>query len=204
VADATKANATGHDANNSPATPEVSPSELTAAEQNAQADTANLKARRVGEIAQLVVLGLGPLAFSCFYFWQVISLPTLNRPLPVSPRAWPLITAIAMIIVSAVISMTIATGRLRARADEESESLAIRDVLSTVAALAIVIVAFERVGFLLTSTLLVAGLSTLISPSRWKRNIVVAVSFAVVAELLFESVFGVHLPAGILTLPTLR
>ena len=156
---------------------------------------------RAEETAKLVFLAVFPLAFSLFYLWQVLALPSPGRPLVVAPRAWPLIIAIAMLVVSAGMTVAIATRRWRPVDDGDDEELAPGDVLATIVAFVVFMFVFERLGFLISTSLLVFSLTMLTTPTRWKRNALVAILFAVVAEALFDGVLGVDLPAGLLTLP---
>ena len=153
------------------------------------------------ERARLIFLAVFPLAFGLFYLWQVLSLPAPGRPLVMPPRAWPLIAAVAMVLVAAGMTTAIATRRWRPVEDGDSEELSARDVAATFVGLALFIVVFERLGFLISTSLLVFALATLTSPTKWKRNLVVAIAIAVVSAALFDGVLGVDLPAGILTLP---
>lgn len=55
---------------------------------------------------------------------------------------------------------------------------------------------FETVGVVFAVFILLAGVSTLAAPSRWKRNLVVAAAFAVACDWVFRVALNVNLPTG--------
>lgn len=152
--------------------------------------------------ARIVVLSLGPLLLSVAYLAAVLGLAELGRPLVVSPRAWPLAVAVGMLVLSVAITVTTLVRGRHMVEDGENDLLNWTDALVAVAGLLIVALAFERVGYVITSFVLVAGLSTWTSPTRWRRNLVAALAFVLIAFLLFDRALGVRLPPGILPMPT--
>jgi putative tricarboxylic transport membrane protein len=58
------------------------------------------------------------------------------------------------------------------------------------------IAAFEPLGFVIAIALFLFGLSTFFSPRQWLSNLIVAVSFAVGAYVLFTQALGIQLPNG--------
>jgi len=157
---------------------------------------------RGAQLTRAVFLAVVPLLIGGLYLWQVLKLPELGRQVVVSPRAWPLLIAGAMVLFATLITVGIVLRRWGLADDGEDEHLQRNDVLGVLLALLVLAVTFEWLGFLLSSFLLVGTLSTMTSPDRWRRNVLTAAGFAVVSQVLFDQLLGVHLPQGLLWIPT--
>ncbi|MFV2023460.1 tripartite tricarboxylate transporter TctB family protein [Micromonospora sp. LOL_028] len=169
----------------------------------------------LGPVAAIIrracLIGVLP-AFSVIYLWQAMTITLPARTLIVSPRGFPTLLGVLMVIVTVAIAGTellkIHRDR-RARAagtevaddvdDETDRITSWRDAWATVAALVAYIMLFSTLGFLVSTALFLAGLSTYLTPKKWPRNVIVAVFFAGAVHLIFTELLGVQLPAGILT-----
>jgi putative tricarboxylic transport membrane protein len=137
-----------------------------------------------------------------FNIWQVAALPAMANERIISPRAWP--TGVAVIVALAAVAVSL--GALLQRwdmvpKDAGSDIGSWRDVLVTLAAILAFVLIVEPLGYLLSSFLLVSGLSLLVSPTKWIRNLFAAAVFAVLSSVLFAGLLGIRLPDGIIPLP---
>jgi putative tricarboxylic transport membrane protein len=73
-----------------------------------------------------------------------------------------------------------------------------RGLLVVLASLVVYALIFIPVGFLLSTTLFLGGITTYADPRRWLRNWVFAAALAISVYLLFTRVLAVVLPAGVL------
>lgn len=143
-----------------------------------------------------------PPVVAAFYAWQVAALPTLAHEPIVSPRAWPTGVAVVMGLGAVTISLGAIFKRWGVVPEHPGSELGSwRDILVTLGSIAVFALVVEPLGYLLSAFLLVTGLSLLVSPARWLRNLIAAAAFAVLSSLLFAGLLDVRLPEGLIPLP---
>lgn len=154
-----------------------------------------------GEWVFVFLLLLGEL----FFLWQAAALPAGNQP--IGPRTFPLVVAVGLIATTLYILLRLVRRRSEADEDDlvlvpaEDDETTIRDwraVGVVFAALLLLCLLYERLGFVLTFALFVAALSTYFERRLWLVNLIVAFAVSVSFFLLFTRLLEISLPRGIL------
>jgi putative tricarboxylic transport membrane protein len=153
-------------------------------------------------MAKVITLSLP--VFSLLYLWQSYLLPSGN--VLIGARTFPLLTGGLMLVVSLILVWqqfrpAAAGGEEKAVEEEldlgvDTEEQDWPGTLVVIVAILAFIAGFETLGFVIAITLFLFGLSTFFSPTNWLRNLVVAVSFAVGAYVLFTQGLSIQLPNG--------
>jgi putative tricarboxylic transport membrane protein len=154
-------------------------------------------------MAKLFVLLLP--VFSLGYLWQSYLLP--SGYVLIGARTFPLLVggimlAVSLILVWQQFRPAAASGEERVLHEEidiEPDQDAAQDwpaTLVVIISILAFIAAFEPFGFVIAITLFLFGLSTFFSPRQWLANLIVAVSFAVGAYVLFTRALSIQLPNG--------
>jgi putative tricarboxylic transport membrane protein len=147
--------------------------------------------RRGEAVAALVLLLL-----ACGVVWQAARMPpgTLGAP---GPGAFP--GALGVLLAAICIGLLVRAWRMSA-AEDESIVLGHRDIALTLAALVVLGLLFEWLGFVLSAGLFMLVLFRAFAPLRWIGAIVAAAATAAVSYIVFVRLLGVSLPAGVLPL----
>ncbi|MEV7647366.1 tripartite tricarboxylate transporter TctB family protein [Arthrobacter sp. NPDC089319] len=69
----------------------------------------------------------------------------------------------------------------------------------TIAIFGAYVLAFIPVGYLLSTIAFLMGLATYFSPTKWKSNLIFAISFPLIVFVMFEYLLRVPLPQGLLS-----
>lgn len=153
---------------------------------------------------------LGLVLFSAFFLWQVTDINEPPTNLVVGPRTFPFIVGLIMLTVSILLLWrTIRrakTGEMDAEEagtavlleDDETQISDRTGAWVVIASLIAMFVLLVPLGFVVTMTLFLFGLSTFYSPRHWLTNAIVAIVFSVFFFFLFAWVLGIPLPRGIL------
>ena len=151
----------------------------------------NVSVRR-GELAVALVL----LVLACGVVWESLKMPagTLGAP---GPGFFPGVLGTLLALTS--IGLVIRAVRLRLLPSTSHVPLGHRDIVLTTAALIVLSVAFEWLGFILATTLFMWVLLRAFSQLGWLRSLVAAAVAAIVSYVAFVQLLGVSLPAGLLT-----
>lgn len=149
-------------------------------------------------------------AFSAFYLWQALTIELPNRTLLVSPRGFPTLVGVLMVVVTvAIAAIEIHKIRRAAKARDEREEASAetdddqeritswRDAWVTFGALVAYVLLFGELGFLATTIVFLAALSTYLTPRSWLRNVIVSVVFTVAVDFVFTELLHVQLPNGV-------
>ena len=126
-----------------------------------------------------------------------IEIGAWNEP---GPGFLPFWGGVTLILMSAGLLAKSWRGQGAIRPPFFPQSTSLKRVLWTFGALIAYNLIFETLGFTLTTFLFVGFLVRFIFPQSWLRTIVLAVSSAVVARLLFVNFLQTQLPPGILGL----
>jgi putative tricarboxylic transport membrane protein len=161
-------------------------------------------------VRRIVLIGVLPL-FAAFYLEQALTIPLPNRELIVSPRGFPTFVGVLMVVVTIILSITEIRKVLKARKadratvvegtdDDDTERITSwKDAWVTLLSLCVYVAVFSFLGFFISTTVFLIGLSTYFSRDKWLRNIIVSVLFSLAVFLLFSNLLQVRLPAGLLS-----
>jgi putative tricarboxylic transport membrane protein len=113
------------------------------------------------------------------------------------PGFFPLVVSAALLLVS--LALGVRAWRLSPSPDavESSSPPRVLTLAGTVVALAVYITAFDRVGFVLSTTALLAFLFGALGRYRWPVALGIAVAVALAARLVFDTWLQVRLPADL-------
>ena len=127
-------------------------------------------------------------------YWNTLSFPKLPDGTP-GPSLFPQILSVLLVVSGLILILE----SRRSRTDEavSYQGIAILKAGGVLVGVAAYIVLVERLGFLLTSGLLLAGLMLMLNV-RVRIAIPVAVVVAVGCVILFEKILRVPLPPGLL------
>jgi putative tricarboxylic transport membrane protein len=152
------------------------------------------------------------LVFSLFFIWQATQVSEPPRNIVIGPRTFPLLVGAMMLVVSIVLVWQ----RLRVLAADasavapdsglavvplEEDETSISDwpgVWIALGSLLALFLLLERLGFVLSISLFLFGLSTFFGPRRWLLNLVTSLVFSSLFYYLFARVLGIPLPNGVL------
>jgi len=149
------------------------------------------------------ILGLSAILIAAAYGYGISLLPTLTIGDPLGPKAFPLLL-LAMLVIIAVFLLLEAV-RDRSWREQAAAFMAfvrtdLRVVGSAAVWLGLYFLAFEPLGYLISTALFLSGLTLLAHDGRRWAGLVTALSFAAVSYFLFTRVFDVSLPRGILSI----
>jgi putative tricarboxylic transport membrane protein len=161
-----------------------------------------------------VQLAIGVIVIAVVYLYMDMQLPEVRLGDPLGPKAFPALVGVGL-IASALLLLLEHRHKVRAKphsvsrpAADEPGTNAAGDaprhnplILVGVAAwTALYYTCFERVGYLVATTVFLFGLLSYFHRKRHKTNIAVALGFTLVFDLLFSLVLGVPMPAGLLSI----
>jgi len=148
------------------------------------------------------IIFVGILVLTGVYFWATSQIPTLEIGDPLGPKAFPRLLGIGMLITAAMLLAEILRDRKaakRAASTEAKEEGNTKVVIAAVIATAIYFLLFERVGYVLTTTIyLMAMTHAFHKKGRWLVNVLTSVIYGVGSYLAFTQALGVNLPRGVL------
>lgn len=148
----------------------------------------------------LLVIGSG------LFIWYGLAVPDPPRNIVVGPRTFPWIVGWAMLVISAILLVGLLRGARGGEAEEgvvplEDDERAISDWPGVYIVLGLLFVLFlviETLGFIVAISTFVFVLSTIFSPDKWLRNLIVSILFSSSIYYMFTSGLGIPLPVGIL------
>lgn len=120
---------------------------------------------------------------------------------PLGPRAFPLLIGICMLLASALLVLETRRRKVSVGpADEQkpAEDMSHGLLLATIASYVVFILAFDRLGYLLSVTALLLVLTNLLHRGHLLTNAIVSVAFSLLSYLFFAKLLEVVLPYGIL------
>ena len=136
------------------------------------------------------------------YFWATAQIPSLELGDPLGPKAFPRLLGIGLLIAAAMLLLEI----LRERKKEKSAAAPAAwhwephqwVIVAVSVWTALYILAFERLGFMLSTTSYLLALTAYFNRGRWLINVLTSVLFAVISYFAFTKLLGVTLAPGIL------
>jgi putative tricarboxylic transport membrane protein len=154
------------------------------------------------------VIAICVIVFAALYLWATSQIPSLEIGDPLGPKAFPDLLGIGLLL--AAVLLFVETIKKKAEGEPEpapksevatKEELGHLVVIAGVCAwTALYYAVFEQLGYILSTTIFLFGLTSYFSRRRWVMNATTVVLFSVGSYALFVDVLGVTLPPGILSL----
>lgn len=143
------------------------------------------------------------LAFSCLYVYATLSIPVLDNIDPVGPRVYPLILGAGFAVSSLWLFMeTVFAGSQQSGQNDNRQDGRTKSewmtVISVSAWMVVYFIALVPLGFLISSSLFLLGLSSYFNRNRFAANAITSVLFSIGMYALFTRVLQVPLPGGLL------
>ncbi len=141
------------------------------------------------------------LLVAAIYGYGIAQLPAIAISDPLGPRAFPILLAVALVFTAGLL---LAEGRKNRDWQGGIKTLAsslrtdAKIVVPAALWLALYFIAFEPLGYLLSTAIFLLGMMTAVHNGRHSTSIIVALGFAIVSYALFAGVFAAPLPRGIL------
>jgi putative tricarboxylic transport membrane protein len=163
-----------------------------------------------------VWLALCVIAGALVYLYSDLRMPVMRSGDPLGPRAFPALIGGGLLFAGAL--LLVETYR-KARAQAASRVPGVPTepaprthgeirkgrhqtvvLLAMVAWTALYYTAFEPVGYLVSTAVFLGGLLSYFHRGHYRTNLLVALGFVVIVDLVFSRLLNVPLPAGILSL----
>jgi len=137
------------------------------------------------------------LALAGYIFLAAGTLPFGTMRVP-QTAFFPRTLAVLLGIMSLILLARALAGREALGGGEKIETQGWIRIAVTLMTLAGFALALERLGFLLTTFLLMISLLRAIEAQKWRKVVVVALATALISYAIFSLLLGVPLPAGLL------
>ena len=138
---------------------------------------------------------------AALYFWATAQIPSLEIGDPLGPKAFPRLLGIGLILTAVLLAGEMWKARHDKREPAEPGAAVHYLVVAGVAVwTAIYFFAFERLGYLIATTIYLAVLMAYFNRGKWIANMSTAVLFPIVSYLMFTKGLGVNLARGVLPL----
>jgi putative tricarboxylic transport membrane protein len=160
-----------------------------------------------------VWLALCVIAGALVYLYSDLHMPVMRSGDPLGPRAFPALIGGGLLFAGALLLVETyrkARAEAAARVPTEAAPRAHDEIRKgrhqTVVLLAMVVwtalyyTAFEPVGYLVSTAVFLGGLLSYFHRGHYRTNLLVALGFVVIVDLVFSRLLNVPLPAGILSL----
>jgi putative tricarboxylic transport membrane protein len=136
------------------------------------------------------------------YFYATEQLPSLEIGDPLGPKAFPRLLGVALVITAVILLIEMLRARKRkaprAAPKTERSNRGVYFVIAGVVAWTFLFfLAFERLGFVIATSLYLLALTAYFNPGKWVTNALSSVLFCVGSYWMFK-VLGVSLPQGVL------
>jgi putative tricarboxylic transport membrane protein len=150
-------------------------------------------ADRVIFVCTLILAGI--------YFYATEQLPSLEIGDPLGPKAFPRLLGIVLVITALMLLLEIIRARKKPVTPPANTQRVDMRVYLVVAGVVIwtfgYFLIFERLGFMIATSIFLLGLMSYFHRGKWISNVLSAFGFAIGAYFLFK-VLGVQLAPGIL------
>jgi putative tricarboxylic transport membrane protein len=149
------------------------------------------------------IIGALTLVLAAVYLYATAQIPTLEIGDPLGPKAFPELLGIALIL-SAILLFIETLKRDKtpvpaAAANAPRENLRYVWMIGGVVVwTALYFAVFDRVGYLVSTTVYLLVLTAVFHRGKWLANTLTSVLWAVGSYVLFVKILGVVLPVGIL------
>lgn len=135
------------------------------------------------------------------YFWATAQIPSLELGDPLGPKAFPRLLGIGLLIAAVMLLLEILRERKKPKTEAASASTwEPHDWVVVVISVwtALYILAFEPLGYMLSTITYLLPLTAYFNRGRWLMNVLTSVLFSVISYFAFTKLLGVNLAPGIL------
>ena len=138
------------------------------------------------------------------YFWATEQLPSLEIGDPLGQKAFPRLLGVALLITAIILLFEIIKGRKPPSpgAISMTPGASRTGVYSIVAGVVVwtflYFLVFEKLGFVIATSLYLIALTSFFHRGKWKTNVATSILFAVGSYVMFVKVLGVNLAPGLL------
>ncbi|MEY4600266.1 MAG: small permease component of tripartite tricarboxylate transporter [Pseudomonadota bacterium] len=140
------------------------------------------------------------------YFWATAQIPTLELGDPLGPKAFPRMLGVGLLLGAVMLLVEIIRNSAKARLSADKGEVSDEPkwdkhhwlVVAIAVWTAVYIIAFEPLGFILSTASYLLALTVAFNRKRWLMNMLTSVLFAVISYFMFTKLLGVNLPPGIL------
>ncbi len=134
------------------------------------------------------------------YFWATSKIPSLEIGDPLGPKAFPRLLGVALLITAAVMLYEIFQARKTPAESKPQPAGGIEHyyVLGGVVAwIFCYFLVFEFLGFIISTAIMLTGLTAYFNRNKWVMNVLTSVLFSIGAYVAFVKILGVNLARGI-------
>ncbi|MGH8618335.1 MAG: tripartite tricarboxylate transporter TctB family protein [Burkholderiales bacterium] len=144
------------------------------------------------------------IVLASIYLYAASQMPVPQIGDPLGPKAFPILLGVAMLAVAILLLIEI---RRDTRTSVENVALApsaeknrshLLVITGVVAWIALYYLSFEKLGYLISTTIFLFVLCSCFHRGKWVTNAVTVVLFSVISYWLFTKVLGVTLAKGLL------
>ncbi len=135
------------------------------------------------------------------YFWATAQIPSLELGDPLGPKAFPRLLGIALLISAAMLLLEILRDRKKPKNEaapawkwEPHDWVVVAISVWT----ALYILAFEPLGYMLSTALYLLVLTAYFNRGRHLMNVLTCVLFVIISYVAFTKLLGVNLARGII------
>lgn len=143
------------------------------------------------------------------YFWGTAKIPSLDIGDPLGPKAFPRLLGVGLLITAGLLLAEMLRDRSRARgqASAREAEAATGDgsrshlwvIAGVTAWTAGYFAVFERLGYIVATTVFLLALMAWFNRGRWVANVLTSVLFTVGSWILFVKILGVNLAQGLVS-----
>ena len=139
------------------------------------------------------------LVLAAVYFYATAQIPSLEIGDPLGPKAFPRLLGIMLLVSAGMLFMEMWRARKASPQKEAAPAERPRWGLlgGVVVWTAIYFAAFQTLGFVLSTSAYLIGLTAYFNRGKWVANVLTSVLFSVLSYLMFQRL-GVSLPPGVL------
>ncbi len=141
------------------------------------------------------------LLLAAVYFYATAQIPSLEIGDPLGPKAFPRLLGIGLLIAAGVLLMEILRARKAPPPETPAEPVAPPQwqLLSGVVVwTALYLGVFTTLGFILSTTAFLLGMTAYFNRGRWTMNVLTSVLFSACSYFMFTKLLGVTLAQGVL------
>ena len=142
------------------------------------------------------------LVLAAVYLYATEQFPTMEISDPLGPKAFPRLLGIGLFLTGvALLVEMVRKGKAKSTEDRAEATIPWRQYTIVGAAVAwtfLYFAVFERLGYSLSTTFYLLGLTAYFHRGRWTANLLTSVLYSFVSYALFSNLLDVRLPRGIL------
>lgn len=141
------------------------------------------------------------IVLTAVYFYATQQIPSLEIGDPLGPKAFPRLLGIGLLLTAGLLFMEMWRARKNGASESAPQKAEDRGHLKVVGAVvvwtAVYLMVFELLGYVLSTTVYLIGLTAYFNRGKWVANLLTSVLFSVLTHVMFQAL-GVTLPKGML------